>query len=197
MSARLGTWAGGLALGLAMVAGGAVTTAAEAAVVSAMPNAALSGTPVAVSFGSGMVSYAFTSASTGFGPGAAVATAGSAQVSNLGGLADFGAGASIDQMGEPYSFTPFSTATTIPFSAADDFIGLAFTLGDGLHFGYAEVNGPVLVSYGYESTPGATILTGATGPAAVPEPGTALLLAAGLAGLAAVVGGWRHRPRLS
>jgi hypothetical protein len=195
MSARLGRWAGGLALSLAMAAGG--DGIAEAAVVSAMPNATLSGTPVAVSFGSGMASYAFTSASTGFGPGAAVATTGSAQVSNLGGQADFGAGASIDQVGEPYNFTPVQTATTIPFSAADDFIGLAFTLGDGLHFGYAEVNGPVLVSYGYESTPGATILTGATGPAAVPEPGTASLLAACLAGLAAVVGCRRYRPRLS
>lgn len=174
---------GAVALGLAAAASAGGVSGAEAAVISAAPNASLSAAPVSISFGGGAAAYAFTAASTGFGPGAAVATSGTAQVSNLGGLADFGAGASIDQMGELYTFAAFPAATTIPFSAADDFVGLAFTLGDGLHFGYAEVNGPTLVSYGYESTPGASILTGATA-AAVPEPASMALLAAGLAGLA-------------
>jgi len=178
---------GAVALGLA--AAGSVAGGAQAAVISTVPNAALSATPVSVTFGAGAATYAFTAvADTGNGPGAAVATSGTAQVSNFGGLSDFAAGSSIDQTGEIYTFAAFPTATTIPFSAADDFIGLAFTLGDGPHFGYAEVAGPTLVSYAYESTPGATILTGAT--AAVPEPATITLLAAGLAGLA--VGGRRR-----
>lgn len=187
MSVRLGRKAarvGALALGLAAAGG---VAGAEAAVISAMPGAALSTTPVTIAFGSNAADYEFTAASTGYGPGAAVATSGTAQVSTIfSGLADFGAGATIDQTGELYGFAAYPTATAIPFSAADDYVGLAFTLGDGVHYGYAEVAGPTLVSYGYDSTPGATILTGATGSGtAVPEPATITLLAAGLLGLAA------------
>ena len=173
-AARVGT----LALGLALAGGAA---GAHAAVISAMPDAALSATPLAVTFGSGAATYDFTAASTAYGPGAAVATSGTALVSSLGGMVtDFGAGSTIDQTGELYSFSAFPAASAIPFSAADDFVGLAFTLGDGVHYGYAEVDGPELVSYGYESTPGASILTGATA-APVPEPATITLLLAGLA----------------
>jgi len=96
----------------------------------------------------------------------------------LGQVADFEAGAAIDGKGELFGFSAFPKATAIPFSAADDFIGLAFTLGDGIHFGYAEIDGTSLVDYAFESTPGAGILT-----AAVPEAGTMTLLAGGLFGL--------------
>jgi hypothetical protein len=147
--------------------------------MSATPGAALSAMPAA---------------STGNGPGAAVATSGTAQVASLaGGVTDFFAGATIDQTGEIYGFSHFPAASTIPNSPADDYIGLAFTLGDGVHYGYAEVAGATLVSYGYESTPGTGIRTGATGgPGAtrggtnpVPEPSSLALLAAGLAACAA------------
>ena len=180
---------GALALGLAVAAGGIAS--ANAAVISAMPDAALSSAPVPITFGSGAADYDFTAATTPYGPGAAVATSGTALVSSFGGsVTDFAAGSTIDQTGELYSFSSFPTASIIPFSAADDYIGLAFTLGDGTHYGYAEVNGPTLVSYGYESTPGTSILTGATA-AAVPEPATITLLAAGLGLL--VVAGRRSR----
>ena len=179
-----------VALGLAAFA---TAVPAEAAVFSTVSNTALSSTPVTIMLGGPGVSYIFTAADTGGnGPGAAVRTGGTAQVSYFfGGLTDFGAGATIDQTNEIYTFAAFPTATLIPNSAADDFIGLAFTLADGVHYGYAEVAGPQLVSFGYETTPGASILTGATPLIPVPEPATAMLLVAGLAGLA----GLRKRRR--
>lgn len=149
-----------------------------------MPNAVLTSTPLAISFGGGAAQYAFTAASTGNGPGAAVATSGTGTVSSLGGLTDFSAGAAIDQTGELYGFSAFPAATVIPSSAADDFIGLAFTLADGLHYGYAEVAGPALVSYAFDSTPNASIVTGAV--AAVPEPASLVLLLAGVAGVMSI-----------
>ncbi len=157
----------------------------RAAVISVTPNTALGTTPVVVSFGGTAASFAFTvGANTGNGPGAAVATSGTAQVSNFGGVTDFFAGSTIDQTGELYNFAAFPTATLIPYSAADDFIGLAFTLPDGLHYGYAEVAGPSLVAYGYDSTPGASIFAGAMA-AAVPEPASMVVLMTGITGLIA------------
>ncbi len=169
--------AGALALGLAWANG------AHAAVISFTPNAALSATPTAISFGNA-ADYAFTAAATNNGPGAAVVTSGTSTVSSfLGAVADFSIGAAINQTGQLYSFSAFPTPAVIPFSTANDFIGLAFNLADGLHYGYAQVAGPTLVNYAFESTPGATILTGAV--AAVPEPASLALLLAGVAGAAA------------
>lgn len=147
-----------------------------------MPNAALTSSPFAISFGGGSAGYAFTAVSTGNGPSTAVSTSGTATVSSFfGGVTDFAAGSAIDQNGQLYGFSAFPAPAAIPFSAADDYIGLAFTLADGLHFGYAEVNGPRLVSYAFDSTPNTSIVTGAV--AAVPEPASLLLLA-GMAGVA-------------
>ena len=173
------------ALGAVVIGGGA----AQAAVISTTVNTALSSTPVAISLGGGAAGFSFTSVMTGFGPGAAVATTGTGKVTTLsGGVTDFFAGATIDQTGELYTFAAYPTASTIPFSAADDFIGLSYTQNDGTHYGYAEVFGPSLVGYGYETTPGATILAGATGGGtAVPEPASAALLLAGI-GMVGLIG---------
>ena len=163
------------AFGLAGAAG------ANAAVVSFAPGQALTSVPFLVSFGGG-ADYAFSAAATANGPGAAVATSGTATVTSFfGEVTDFSAGSSIDQNGQLYGFSAFSTAAVIPFSAANDFIGLAFTLSDGLHYGYAEVTGPTLVSYAFETTPGVSILTGATATA-VPEPASIALLLIGISG---------------
>ncbi len=123
-------------------------------------NKDLTAGPFTLSFGGGAATYTFSMAASV--SGAAVATGGTATVTNLGGLTDFGSGATIDATGEIYNFAAFPTATPIPFSAGDDFIGLSFTLSDGLHYGYAEVNGPTLVSEGYNTTPSATSTTGET-----------------------------------
>ena len=188
MNARVTARAGALALGLAAVA--ATASPAQASVFSSVPNSALSAFPVTIMLGGPGNSFAFTRAETDSAPAAAVATGGTGKVTTLGGLTDFALGSTIDQTGEVYGFAPFTNPTLIPYSIADDFIGLSFVLADGIHYGYAEVFGPELVSYGYETTPGASILTGATSP--VPEPATVTLVAAGLAGLAGV---WRRRLR--
>ncbi len=158
--------------------------AAKADVISTMSNASFATNPVSFSLGSG--SFTFTGIPNTFigNPPAEVSTSGSAEVSSFGGgVTDFSSGASIDQTGELYGFSAFSTPSVIPNSAADDFIGLSFTNGSGLHYGYAQVAGTQLISYAYESAPNTTITTGAT---SVPEPPAAALLLTGLVGLAFV-----------
>lgn len=125
--------------------------------------------PFTLTFGGGAASYTFSSVDTGNGLGVAVSTGLTGTVSSFfGSVTDFSSGSAIDGA-ELNGFSSFSPAATIPFSGADDFIGLAFTLSDGLHYGYAEVNGPTLVAEGYNTTPNATINTGDS--SATPQPG--------------------------
>ena len=188
MSNRMQQAALAAALALGMAAAG--PTGANAAVVTVPTNAALSSTPFVITFGGGVATYAFTIASSGGAPGAAVATTGTATVSSFfGGVADFSEGSAIDQNGRIYGFSPFANAAVIPNSPAVDYIGLAYTLSDGLRYGYAQVAGPNLVGYAFEDTPGASITTASiTAPlipvTPVPEPASAALLLAGMAGLA-------------
>ena len=130
-----------------------------------MPNISLNQqvttTPLTLSFGGGAATYTFTSAETGNGTGLAVATGGSAEISSFfGGISDFSSGAAVDGS-ELYSFSAFPTAMLIPYSAADDYIGLSFTLSDGVHYGYVEVDGPQVVAEGYSATPDAATTAGA------------------------------------
>ena len=182
MSGRVQRAARAAALVVSLVVAGAA--GAQAAVVGFLPNAPLSATPFQIGFGGGVATYAFTSAATGNGPGAAVATAGNATVSSFfGGVADFSEGSVIGLNQQIGGFSAFPAPTLIPNSPAVDFIGLAFTLSDGLHYGYAQLAGPNLVSYAFESTPGASITTASA--VAVPEPASLALVLVGTVGLAA------------
>ena len=166
------------AIGLVTALGGA----ARADVISTLSDTSFATNPVSFSLGSG--SFTFTGIPNTFigNPPAEVNTSGSAMVSSfLGGVTDFSSGASIDQTGELYSFSAFSTPSVIPNSAAQDFVGLSFTNGSGLHYGYAQIDGTQLLSYAYELVPNTTITTGAT---SVPEPPAVALLLTGLIGLA-------------
>ncbi len=78
-----------------------------------------------------------------------------------------------------YQYSGFATPTRIPFSASPSFIGLALTLDDGIHYGFARFAGTYLVSYAFESTPGLGIDVAST-IAPVPEPETYALMLAGL-----------------
>jgi hypothetical protein len=163
------------AMTLALAAG---SVSAKAMVISSMPDVSFASLPATITFGTS--SLVFTSIPGTFpgNPPDEVSTTGSAMVTTAyGGVTDFSAGATIDKGPmELYTFAAYTTPAVIPTSAVDDFIGLAFTLGDGIHYGYAEVDGTDLVSYGYESVPGTTILTGA-----IPEPATIGVLLSGIA----------------
>ena len=172
--------AGTGAVALVIAMGGA----AQAGVISTISDTSFATNPTSFSLGSG--SFTFTGIPNTYigNPPAEVSTSGSAKVTSFfGGVSDFSSGASIDQTNELYSFSAFTSPSVIPNSAADDFIGLSFTNGSGLHYGYAQVAGTELVSYAYESLPNTTITTGAT---SVPEPPAAALLLTGLIGLAFV-----------
>lgn len=176
-----------LALAL-ILAVSVIGSATQAAVIVVNPSTVpLTSIPSPIVLGGGSATYAFTAATgaeTGNGPGAAVATSGTALVASLfGSVTDFGLGATIDG-NQLYSFSAFPSRMVIPNSPADDFIGLAFTLPDGLHYGYAEVFGSNVVKLAYESAPRVGITTGAT-TAAVPEPATFALLGVSLVGLVA------------
>ena len=83
-----------------------------------------------------------------------------------------------DQFG-PYA--SFPTATDIPFSATDSFLGLRYTVGDNTFYGFARFAGPDLEAYGFETTP--NIDVDANSPAvATPELSTWAMMALGFGG---------------
>lgn len=80
------------------------------------------------------------------------------------------------------SFRSFNDYTKIPFSGTATYIALALDFNDGRHYGYAEVDGPQLLSYGFQTIAGKGIQAGATGQTstAVPGPGSLTMLGLGV-----------------
>ena len=164
---------GGLAIGALSMA------SAQAAVVNTLFNTPLTTVPVTFALGGGVGTISFTAATTDVGPGAAVATSGTVQVTTIfGQVADYGSGTVFDGTA---SFASISSPATIQYSAADDFIGLAYTAADGVHLGYAEVFGSTLVGIAYESAANTSITGVSLMSTSVPEPASLALLVSGLA----------------
>ena len=139
------------------------------------PNADFSSTPYVISLDGGAATFAFTNINDladGFTD--AVSTSGNAWVDSFVGFpAPFQQDILIS---DADSFSAFPAPTGILYSEGLVSIGFEFQLSDGMHFGYATLFGPELVQYGYNSTPGAGIGTGA----AAPEPATWVMLMMGL-----------------
>jgi hypothetical protein len=171
--------AGGLCLTFGVWADSLVV--AKAAIVLMSPNADFGAAPYTIDFGGGAATYTFTDIydpSTDPLTVAAVSTGGSAMVNSfLGQPIAFQEAAVIGATG--YAFSPLTTPSGIPYSIAQDSIGLAFSLSDGLHYGFVTTLGPKVILYGYDTTPGGFITVG------VPEPATWIMLIAGFGVIAA------------
>ena len=154
---------------------------ANAANVVFFPNADISTAPYVISLDGGAATFTFTSVNDGDDTFIdAVSTGGNALVDSFVGFpAPFQQDILIS---DADSFSSFATPTGILYSNGLVSIGLEFQLSDGMHFGYATVFGPEVVQYGYNSTPGEPIATGA----AAPEPATWVMMIVGLGALGAV-----------
>lgn len=175
---------------------------ANAGVIITHQNVDFSASPFTVTLGGGLASYTFTY--LGYDGSTytvdSVSTGGNALVNSLGFPGPgqqpipFSAGTDIGNNGYDI-FTAFPMGAGIAYSIADDFIGLSFMLNDGQHYGYAEVAGPTLVRFAYESTPGTPIATGADATQ-VPEPSSWAMMA-GMLGIAGAVSFYRRRRQAS
>lgn len=126
-----------------------------------------------------------------------VSTTGTAQVSSVFGQpsVDFTDGRGGDVIYGPNAFgayASFATATDIPYSSTDSFLGLRYTVGNNTYYGYAQFAGADLERYGFETTPN----TAVDATAAVPEPASWAMLILGFAGVGFMAYG-RKRHRLN
>ena len=163
---------------------------ASAAVVLGGPET-LSATPF--TFGpSAADQFSLSYPVSGFFNDTFVSTTGTAEVSSFGGFlgipvepstsfTDMRNGSDVlygpDQFG---SYASFPTATDIPYSSGDSFLGLQYTVGANTYYGFAQFAGPDLELYGFQTTPNTDI--DANSPTTVPEPSTWAMMMLGFAG---------------
>lgn len=149
-----------------------------------------------VSFMLGDSTFTFSATGDWFAP-TAVQTGGTGEVNSF-----FGSPTTnfVDRgtvtFGPGGQYSAFSSPTTVSYSNGDNFIGLRATDGMNVYYGFAYTINDMLNSYGFETTPGASITaTVAAAPAgAVPEPASWAMM---LSGFGLVGGAMRARRRSS
>jgi hypothetical protein len=170
---------------------------AKAAVLGSTSNVDFTGGSVSFGFGSTDFVLSDNGTSPFDGSPVSITTSGSAEVTSVGfpffsqptpnTFFDPVRGSGVLVFDGFSTYSPFTTATAIPFSATASFIGLEETDAGGTYYGYAEFAGTDLVSFAFQSIAGEGIQAGApiTGPipANVPEPTTLAVLASSLLGL--------------
>lgn len=87
-------------------------------------------------------------------------------------------------------FASFLTPTVVPFSLGQNFIGLRATVGADNFYGFAYTTNTIVNSIGFETTANEAITATTAIAAAVPEPGTWVLM---ILGFGAVGYGLRRR----
>jgi hypothetical protein len=134
-----------------------------------------------------------------------ISTSGTAQVSAFGGFlgiplqpsTDFTDGRGGDVLYGPAEFgqyASFPTATDIPFSATDSFLGLRYSVGADTFYGFAQFAGSDLERFGFETTPKTDV--NASAAIATPELSTWAMMMLGFVG-AVLVAGRRRSLRLA
>jgi hypothetical protein len=133
---------------------------------------------------------------SGFFADTFVSTTGTAEVSSFGGFLGIAVVPSTsftdrrgdhdvlygpDQFG---SYASFPTATEIPDSSVDSFLGLRYTVGTDTYYGFAQFVGGDLEEYGFQTTPNTDI--DANAPTTVPELSTWARMSLGFLGTALV-----------
>jgi hypothetical protein len=166
---------------------------ASAAVVLGGPVDLSSGTPF--TFGPDAADqFCLSYPTSGYFADTFVSTTGTAEVSSFGGFlgiavvpstsfTDMRGGSDVlygpDQFG---SYASFPTATDIPYSSGDSFLGLRYTVGADTYYGFAQFAGPDLELYGFQTTPNTDI--DANSPTTVPELSTWAMMSLGFLGTA-------------
>jgi PEP-CTERM motif len=135
-------------------------------------------------------SFTFSYPSASFFADTFVSTTGTAQVTSLGApfysppepSVDFTDARGGDVVYGPGSYSSFASATDIPYSSTDSFLGLKYTVGANIFYGYAEFAGADFEGYGFETIAN-TPIDASAAIAAVPEPSTWAMLILGFAGI--------------
>jgi len=81
-------------------------------------------------------------------------------------------------------YASFPTATDIPYSSTDSFLGLRYTIGADTFYGFAQFAGADLERYGFETTANTTI--NASAAIATPELSTWAMMILGFVGTVVV-----------
>jgi hypothetical protein len=177
-----------------------LTTLAVSVLLSAPASAAVVlGGPVDLSpgtlftFGPSLLDqFSLSYPMSGFFADTFVSTSGTAEVSAFGGFlgiplqptVDFTDGRGGDVVYGPTEFgayASFPTATDIPFSATDSFLGLRYSVGANTFYGFAQFAGGDLERFGFETTPNTAI--DASAAIATPEPSTWAMMGLGFVGM--------------